>query len=253
VQRYAYSSFGKIESQLDPSFVQPYTFTAREFDSETGLHFYRTRNYDSMAGRFIQPDLIGFLAGPNFYAYTENNPIYFVDPLGLDAIDVAANYAAGFGDMLSFGITRYVRSELGVNNVVDQCSTAYSAGWWSGMLHQLAFSGVGAFHGGARTVLYSGEGALEAARAAKGAGRLLEDTLGGKLLNLVDKHYPIPDTIWKGAAAIFSTNAKADVQVFLRNPDAGRIWSTVEKPTLDLVNKIHSAVTGAPATKIIAR
>ena len=26
VQRYAYSSFGKIESQLDPNFVQPYTF-----------------------------------------------------------------------------------------------------------------------------------------------------------------------------------------------------------------------------------
>ena len=87
--------------------------------------------------------------------------------------------------MLSFGITSYVRNELGVNNLVDQCSTAYSAGWWSGMLHQLAFTGVGAFHGGARTVLYSGEGALEAARAVKGAGRLLEDPMGGQLLKVV--------------------------------------------------------------------
>ena len=33
VQRYAYSSFGKIESQLDANFVQPYTFTARELDT----------------------------------------------------------------------------------------------------------------------------------------------------------------------------------------------------------------------------
>ena len=38
VQRYAYSSFGKIESQLDANFVQPYTFTARELDLETGLY-----------------------------------------------------------------------------------------------------------------------------------------------------------------------------------------------------------------------
>ena len=45
-QRYAYSSFGKIESQLDPNFVQPYTFTSREFDAETGLYYYRARTYD---------------------------------------------------------------------------------------------------------------------------------------------------------------------------------------------------------------
>ena len=36
-QRYTYSSFGKIESQLDANFFQPYTFTSREFDSETWL------------------------------------------------------------------------------------------------------------------------------------------------------------------------------------------------------------------------
>src|SRR5262249_43032610 len=54
VQRYAYSTFGKIESQLDSNFVQPYTFTARELDSETGLHYYRWRHYDAGSGRFLQ-------------------------------------------------------------------------------------------------------------------------------------------------------------------------------------------------------
>ena len=43
VQRYTYSSFGKIESQLDASFVQPYTFTARELDGEIGLYYYRAQ------------------------------------------------------------------------------------------------------------------------------------------------------------------------------------------------------------------
>jgi YD repeat-containing protein len=35
IQRYTYSSFGKVESQVDPSFVQPFTFTSREFDTES--------------------------------------------------------------------------------------------------------------------------------------------------------------------------------------------------------------------------
>ena len=249
-QAYTYSSFGKIESQLDLNFVQLYAYTARESDWESGLGFYRTRYYDPSVGRFIQQDLIGLLGGINFYAYVGNNPVHFVDPIGLDALDSAANYAAGFGDMVTFGITNYIRERLGTNDAVDQCSTAYSAGWWTGMFHQLAFSGAGAFSGGARSVFYSGEGALEAARAGKGAGRLLEDTLGGKLLNFVDKRYPIPEGVWNGVSRTFSLNAKGDAQVFLRNADQARTWSAVEKPLIDIVNRIHSAVGGSATTKI---
>ena len=79
-QRYTYSSFGKIESQLDSSFIQPYTFTAREFDPETGLYFYRNRVLDPLAGRFTSEDAIFDL---NRYAYVKNNPIRLTDPLGL--------------------------------------------------------------------------------------------------------------------------------------------------------------------------
>jgi hypothetical protein len=167
---------------------------------------------------------------------------------------VAANYAAGFGDLLSFGITSYIRDELGVNNVVDQCSTAYSAGWWSGMLHQLAFSGVGAFHGGARTVLYSGEGALEVARAAKGAGRLLEDTMGGQLLKVIgENHITVPDSVWKTASAIFASNAKGEVNVFLRNSMPQSVFNTVEARALNLVNRINTSVIGRSATTVTLR
>lgn len=47
VKFYSYSSFGKIESETNPTFFQPYTFTGREFDPETGLYHYRHRQYDS--------------------------------------------------------------------------------------------------------------------------------------------------------------------------------------------------------------
>jgi len=61
-----------------------YTYTAREWDKETGLYYYRARYYDPMEGRFISKDPIGYQGGINVYAYAHNNPLRYVDPKGLD-------------------------------------------------------------------------------------------------------------------------------------------------------------------------
>jgi RHS repeat-associated protein len=59
------------------------TQTGLEFYAETSLYYYRARYYDPNAGRFLTEDRIGFAGdGPNFYAYTLNDPINWVDPLG---------------------------------------------------------------------------------------------------------------------------------------------------------------------------
>ena len=58
-------------------------FTGREWDSETGLYYYRARYYDPKAGRFISDDPIGFAGGPNLRSYVKNNPATMTDPLGL--------------------------------------------------------------------------------------------------------------------------------------------------------------------------
>ena len=68
---------------LDPNFKQPYTYTSREYDEEIGLYYYRARYYDSTSGRFISEDPVGFGGGINQFAYVANNPVNFVDPLGL--------------------------------------------------------------------------------------------------------------------------------------------------------------------------
>jgi len=66
------------------SVVQPYTYTAREYDSETGLYYYRARYYDPKAGRFITRDPISFAGEDvNLYAYVWNNPVNLIDPDGL--------------------------------------------------------------------------------------------------------------------------------------------------------------------------
>jgi RHS repeat-associated protein len=78
---YAYDSFGKLTASTG-SLVNPFQYTAREFDTETSLYYYRSRYMDASTGRFLSEDPIAFLAGTNFYTYVENDPVGWADPTG---------------------------------------------------------------------------------------------------------------------------------------------------------------------------
>jgi len=83
VQRYDYDSFGNLEQQGE-SIEQPFTYTARELDQETGLYYYRARYYDPQVGRFVSKDPIRFEGGDNnLYGYVQNNSVNATDPSGL--------------------------------------------------------------------------------------------------------------------------------------------------------------------------
>ncbi len=83
IKTYTYKSFGEIHSETG-SLVQPLTFTGREYDSESGLYFYRARYYDPRSGTFLTKDPISFAGGDmNLYRYVRNNPANFADPFGL--------------------------------------------------------------------------------------------------------------------------------------------------------------------------
>jgi RHS repeat-associated protein len=81
-QTYTFDSFGK-QTASSGSLVNSFQYTGREFDTETGLYYYRARYYDSSTGRFMSEDPIDWLGGDvNFYRYASNQPSMFIDPLG---------------------------------------------------------------------------------------------------------------------------------------------------------------------------
>ena len=76
----SYDSFGNAANNL----LTRYQFTGREYDSFTGLNYYRARWYDSKTGRFVSEDPIGLNGGINKFAYANNNASNLADPNGLD-------------------------------------------------------------------------------------------------------------------------------------------------------------------------
>jgi RHS repeat-associated protein len=85
VSQINYDSFGNPSAGAN---LTRYTYTGREFDSDTGLYYYRARWYDPKVGRFISEDPIGLAGGISQFAYVGNNPQNAKDPSGLYEIDV---------------------------------------------------------------------------------------------------------------------------------------------------------------------
>ena len=61
----------------------PFRYTGRRVDPETGLYYYRARYYSPRAGRFLQPDPVGVKDDLNLYAYVKGDPVNLIDPTGL--------------------------------------------------------------------------------------------------------------------------------------------------------------------------
>jgi len=107
LERYTYTPYGEV-TILDPTALvirtesavdNPYAYTGRRWEPETGLYYFRARYYGPKLGRFLDRDPLGYVDGMSVYAG------YFawgfgVDPAGLAFVDVyiAAFIPSGLGD-----------------------------------------------------------------------------------------------------------------------------------------------------------
>lgn len=81
IESYSYDVYGQPNTTSLIS--NPYYFTSRYLDAETGLYCYRARHYSTLLGRFLQVDPLGYHDGMNLYSYVGNNSVNWADPYGL--------------------------------------------------------------------------------------------------------------------------------------------------------------------------
>ncbi len=78
-------------------------FTGHVFDQSSDLYYMRARYYDPVIGRFLSPDTGKRTSvSMNSYAYTENNPLRFIDPTGNQEEDI--NWTDWLVTLLTFDI-----------------------------------------------------------------------------------------------------------------------------------------------------
>jgi RHS repeat-associated protein len=85
----SYDPFGRIlaKSGAEPA---PLGFTGHLQAPQAELSWTLARAYDARQGRFLQRDPLGFVDGPNLYAFARNAPGTRVDPLGFKSTELDA-------------------------------------------------------------------------------------------------------------------------------------------------------------------
>jgi len=81
-----YKPFGKADITVD-TFENNFRFPGQCYDQESDLHYNYHRYYQPDIGRYLRADPIGIEGGINLFAYVQNNPANWVDPLGLEDCD----------------------------------------------------------------------------------------------------------------------------------------------------------------------
>jgi RHS repeat-associated protein len=153
-------------------------YASQYTDPTSGLNYMRARWYDPTTAQFMSVDPAVAVTGAT-YSYAGDNPADFADPTGQNTClplvgcistpswNDIGNAVAGFGDTMTFGATKLVRQQFGIDNV-DYCSSAYSDGGWGGL---------------GLTALIPGEGEAELVAEGDGLVNLASEERTNHILN----------------------------------------------------------------------
>lgn len=230
VAKYLYDPFGNTVSASGPlAESNPYRYSSKEFHANSGTYYYLYRYYDPSLQRWLNRDPIEEEGGINLYADVENNPLNLIDPYGLHWTDYipdfvtsprVVDFAAGMADNLTFGLTDKARNALDINDSVNKCTGAYSAGEWAGT---------------ALTVATGVAGGIKAA-GVKGAGKEFSHWIPNRMGG--------PRSIWNGN---YVSPARHYLHDPFRYPPGWKQLGDKLNPILQQLDRIPNAITGTAA------
>lgn len=131
---YEYDAFGQtIRAEGTYAAANPFRFSTKFTDTETGLVYYGLRYYSPSLGRFVNRDPIEEQGGLNLYAFVRNNSLNAWDYLGMDAGKVDPDTLKNTEDKIRFTgriieIGDGVYAEVVIGNHTTQILVGYKSG-----------------------------------------------------------------------------------------------------------------------------
>jgi RHS repeat-associated protein len=157
-------------------------FAGQYYDDETGLYYNLNRYYDPATGRYLRTDPFG--EGLNLYSYVFNNPLSYIDPLGLCVYNKVSDWV--HGGLAVLGMLPIVGI---VPDLIDTLLYVAEGEWVEAGAAGLAMIPI--FGQGTRAVQYGAKAikraskyipdAINLARKAKGLGKKLYRKILDKL------------------------------------------------------------------------
>lgn len=120
VESYRYTAYGEEQifdscgNRQSTAFC-PWRFSSKRIDPETGWTFFGRRYYDSEVGKWVTPDPLRFIDGPNVYCFVRNRPMKYLDPDGRWLSEfIGDNYEIAMNSLHTTCLNEYGGGEFNV-------------------------------------------------------------------------------------------------------------------------------------------